>query len=240
MTAAYDVLAFAAHPDDLEAVMGGTTVKLVQRGLRVLYVDLTAGEPTRYAVPGVRRAESQQAAALLGVDRLQLDFQDRLLRDTPETRAAVARLIREHRPRLVFTTSGAGVHPDHAATTEIVVNAAFLARLPKWEAVRGGEALADTDPHEIERLYFGHCRMELPWDRFDFAVDVTDVYDRKLAALASYASVFSGVQAELLEKYGAEDRYVGSLLGVRFAEAFRARGPLLVPDPGVFLPVRFG
>ena len=236
VTARYDVLAIAAHPDDLEAVMGGTTVKLVRRGLRVLYVDLTAGEPTRHAPPGARRAEAVRAAEALGVDRLQLDFPDRLLRDTPETRAAVARLIRVHRPRLVFTTSGAGVHPDHAATTEIVVNAVFHARLPRWEAVPGGESLADTEPHEIERLYFGHCRMEPPWSGFDFAVDVTDVYDRKLDALASYASVFAGAQAELLDKYGAEDRHVGSLVGVRSAEAFRRGGRSSSPTPACSSP----
>ena len=82
--------------------------------------------------------------------------------------------------------------------------------------------------------------METAWERFDFAVDVSDQYDRKLAALAVYESVFSGDQAELLDRYGAEDRYVGSLVSVRFAEAFKARSPLLVDDPTIFRRVRFG
>jgi LmbE family N-acetylglucosaminyl deacetylase len=84
------------------------------------------------------------------------------------------------------------------------------------------------------------CHMETAWERFDFAVDVTDTYDRKLNALAVYESVFSGDQAELLERYSAEDRYVGSLLSVRYAEALKARSPLLVDDPTVFRRVRFG
>lgn len=88
--------------------------------------------------------------------------------------------------------------------------------------------------------FFGHCRMEQPWDRFDFAVDVTEVYEQKLAALATYESVFSGDQEVLLQRYASEDRYVGSLVGVRYAEPFRARRPLLFPDPTVFLPVRYG
>jgi LmbE family N-acetylglucosaminyl deacetylase len=167
-------------------------------------------------------------------------LQDRLIRDTVEARLAVARLIRAHRPRWVFTTSGCGVHPDHQAATDIVVGAVFYARLPKWDEVPGGEALAGTEPHEIERLFFGHCRMEAPWPRFDFAVDVSAVYDRKVAALAAYEAVFGGDQASLLDRYGAEDRYVGGLVGVRYAEAFQARSPLLVRDPGVFLPARFG
>lgn len=104
----------------------------------------------------------------------------------------------------------------------------------------GGERLSHTDAHEIDRFFFGHCRMESLWPRFDFAVDVTPTYDRKLAALAAYEAVFSGDQAELLDRYGAEDRYVGSLLGVRYAEPFKARSPLLVEDPTVFPPVPFG
>lgn len=78
------------------------------------------------------------------------------------------------------------------------------------------------------------------WERFDFAVDVTEVYDRKLAALRVYESVFSGSQAALLDEYNAEDRYVRSLVGVQYAEAFRSRSPLLVNDPEVFLKARFG
>jgi LmbE family N-acetylglucosaminyl deacetylase len=163
-----------------------------------------------------------------------------LIRDTVDARIAVARLIRFHKPRLVFTTAGSGVHPDHQAVTDIVVNGVFYARLPKWESIAEGEMLAGTEPHEIERLFFGHCRMELAWPSFDFAVDVTAAYERKLEALTAYESVFSGSQAELLDKYTAEDRYVGSLVGVRYAEAFKSRSPLLVADPEAFAPSRFG
>jgi len=82
--------------------------------------------------------------------------------------------------------------------------------------------------------------MEPPWPFFDFAVDVSGVYEKKLRALGTYESVFSGDQAQLLEKYAIEDRYIGSLVGVPFAEAFKARSPLLVADPEVFAPARFG
>ncbi len=82
--------------------------------------------------------------------------------------------------------------------------------------------------------------MEPAWPSFDFAVDVTAFYDRKVKALSAYESVFHGDQAQLLEKYAAEDRYTGSLVGVRYAEAFKARSPLLVRDPDVFSSARFG
>ena len=79
--------------------------------------------------------------------------------------------------------------------TDIVVNGVFYARLPKWDEIPDGERLKDSDPHEIDRLFFGHCRMEPAWDRFDFAVDITDVYDLKMASIRAYESVFSGDQA---------------------------------------------
>jgi bacillithiol biosynthesis deacetylase BshB1 len=233
-------MAFGAHPDDVEVTMGGTIVKLVRKGLSVLFVDLCEGEPSRHGIQGERHAQAVKAAEILGVERTALALQDRLIMDAVEPRLQVARLLREHRPRIVFTTAGEGVHPDHKAITDIVVHGVFYARLPKWEELSVGECLKDTDPHEIDRLFFGHCRMEPAWDRFDFAVDVSDVYDLKMAAIRAYESVFKGDQATLLDKYNAEDRYVGSLVGVKHAEAFRSRSPLLVVDPEVFLKVRFG
>jgi LmbE family N-acetylglucosaminyl deacetylase len=236
----YDVIAFGAHPDDLEVVMGGTAAKLARAGRSILFVDLCEGEPARHAPRGARHDQAVQAADILGVERTVLTLQDRLIQDTVEARIEVARLLRTCKPRTVFTTQGSGVHPDHRAVTDIVVHGVFYARLPKWEEVAGGERLRDFEPHEIERLFFGHCRMEPPWSGFDFAVDVTATYDQKMAAVRAYEAVFSGDQATLLDKYSAEDRYVGSLVGVQYAEAFRARSPLLVDSPDVFARSRFG
>jgi len=240
MATQYDVLAFGAHPDDLEVVMGGTALTLSRKGQSVLFVDLCDGEPARHGSPGARHEQAARAAVLLGVDRLTLPLQDRLMADTVEARVEVARLIRLHRPRLVFTTAGSGVHPDHRAVTDIVTNAVFYARLPKWNELDAGRRLSDTEPHEIDRLFFGHCRMEPPWERFDFAVDVTAAHAEKIAAVLAYESVFSGDQATLVDKYTAEDRYIGSLVGVQYAEQFRARSPLLVDGPDVFTRARFG
>lgn len=236
----FDVVAVGAHPDDVEIVMGGTIATLTARGLRVLIVDLCDGEPTRYAAHGARREQAARAAELLGASRKILDFHDRLLEDTPSTRLAVAAVIRRHRPRFVFTSDGSGVHPDHKAVTDIVTHAVFYARLPKWNEVPGGDALADSEPHEIERLFYGHCRMERAWRAFDFAVDVTHTYPRKVEAIDVYRSVFCGPQAARLERFRIEDQYVGSLVGVDYAEAFKARSPLLVADPTAFLKTPFG
>ena len=236
-----DVIAFGAHPDDIEVAMGGTMAKLADKGLTTLLVDLCDGEPTRHAPRGVRQAQAAEAARILGATRLTLAFADRLIQDTVEARLQVARLVRVYRPRYVFTSKGSGVHPDHKAVTDIVVNGVFYARLPKWDEVNGAAAaLEGTEPHEIDRLFFARCRMEPAWSSVDFAVDISDWYDRKRAAIAAYASVFHGDQARLVERYAAEDQYYGSLFAVRYAEPFQARSPLLISDPTLFEKVPFG
>src|SRR5205814_6823131 len=93
----YDVVAFGAHPDDLEVVLGGTAAMLVRNGMTVLFVDLCEGEPARHGMRGVRQRQAEQAAAVLGVRRTTLPLADRLIRDSPDARLAVARLIRLHR-----------------------------------------------------------------------------------------------------------------------------------------------
>lgn len=237
----FDVLAIGAHPDDIEVSMGGTVAKLSDKGLSTLVVDLCDGEPTRHAARGTRRVQAAEAARILGVTRLTLAFADRLIQDSVDARLQVARLLRLHRPRYVFTTKGSGVHPDHRAVTDIVVNGVFYARLPKWDEVSGAAvALEGTEPHEIDRLFFARCRMEPAWSTVDFIVDISDVYERKRAAIAAYTSVFHGDQARLVERYEAEDQYYGSQLAVRYAEPFQSRSPLLVSDPTVFAKAPFG
>lgn len=231
----YDALVIAAHPDDAEAQMGGTLAKLADRGQRILLVDLSNGEPTEFAERGIRAKQAAEAARILGVDRISLDLQDRLIADTPENHRAVARLIRQHRPRWVYGTGDACVHPDHVAAANIVRAAVFLARLGQWDQVPGGEKLADQEPWVVNRLFFPHCKMEPPWSSFAFAVDVSAEYERKRQALAAYSSIFSQ-KDRLLELYEAEDQYFGRLVGVQYAEIFQAHSPLVVSDPTVFAP----
>lgn len=232
----YDALVIAPHPDDAETQMGGTMAKLADRGQRLLIVDLTEGEPTEFASSGVRARQAADAARILGVDRVNLGLQDRFLADTRATRLEVARLIRQHRPRIVYSISDACVHPDHAAAVGLTRAAVFLARLGQWDRAPGGERLADQEPWAVDRLFFPHCKMEPPWAEFAFAVDVSAVYDRKRAALAAYQSIFQAEGDRLLSLYEAEDQYFGRLFGVAHAEIFRSASPLLVEDPTVFGP----
>jgi LmbE family N-acetylglucosaminyl deacetylase len=232
-----DFLVVAAHPDDAEVQMGGTTALLVRRGLRGIFLDLCDGEPSDFDSPGERRCQAEHAAAILGVERIVLDFQDRLIQDTPATRLAVAEVIRRRRPRLVFGTTAATVHPDHAAMEPITRAAVFYARLRHWARVPGGELLGATEPWVVDRLFFPHCKLEPAWGEFAFAVDVSGVYALKQRALAEYRSIFTVDEGDrLLQLYEAEDAHMGRLVGVAYAEIFRAHSPLAVADPTVFLP----
>ena len=238
---AYDFLVIAAHPDDAEVQMGGTIAKLVKMGHRALIVDLCDGEPADYAAPGIRHGQALAAARLLGADREVLAGQDRFIVDDIPTRLAIARLIRLHRPGMVFGTTGACIHPDHMAMDPLVTAAVFYARLKNWDRVPGGEALAGTEPWEIRRLFFPHCKMEPAWGDFAFAVDVSDMYAIKKKALAAYSSIFT-VEAgdQLLDLYEAEDAHMGRLFGLAYAEVFKSLSPLIVSDPTVFLPGMHG
>lgn len=236
----YDAVVISAHPDDAESQMGGTLAKLSDKGQKILLLDLSEGEPTEFAEAGIRARQADEAARILGVARRSLDLRDRFITDTLPTRLRLARLIREYRPRWVYTTGEACVHPDHAAVVGLARAAIFLARLGQWERVPGGEMLASQEPWIVERLFFPHCKMEPPWTDFAFAVDVSAVYERKRRALAAYQSIFREHDDHLLTLYEAEDRYYGRLLGVTYAEIFRSAAPLLVEDPTVFTPVSQG
>lgn len=234
----YDAIVITAHPDDAEVQMGGTIAKIADQELTVLIVDLCDGEPADYAEPGVRIQQAQRAADILGADRLILDGQDRFIEDTIPLRLELAQLIREHRPRWVFGTAEACVHPDHAAVEPLVTAAVFYARLRNWDRVSGGEILAKTEPWIVDRLFFPHCKMEPAWgESFDFAVDVSETYESKKQALAQYQSIFeTETSDQLLELYEAEDMHMGRLFGVDYAEIFKAHSPLLVDDLTTFKP----
>jgi N-acetylglucosamine malate deacetylase 1 len=236
----YDAMVIAPHPDDAETQMGGTLAKLSDQGQRILLVDLTVGEPTEFAEMGERAGQAAEAARILGVERICLGLQDRLLTDTTQLRIEVACLIRQHRPRWVYGIGDACVHPDHATAVGLTRAAVFLARLGQWEHVPGAERLADQELWAVDRLFFPHCKMEPPWTEFAFAVDVSAVYDRKRAALAAYRSIFRAENDRLLTLYEAEDQYFGRMLGVSYAEIFRSAAPLLVEDPTVFRPAIHG
>src|SRR5580698_3859348 len=133
-----DVLAIAAHRDDVEQTCGGTLLRMVARGLRTAILDLTKGEAGTRGTAADRAREADEAARILGVGwRQALDFTDGAIENTLENRIAIARVIRQLRPRVVILPYWQARHPDHAIVGTLGYDACFLAGLSKIDA--GGQ-----------------------------------------------------------------------------------------------------
>ena len=134
MATALDILAIAAHRDDVEQTCGGTLLKMAQRGYRTGILDLTQGEMGTRGTAQERAREAAEAAKILHVSwRQALDTPDGRLENTWENRFKVARVIREQRPRVVILPYWEGRHPDHCTTSKLGYEACFLAGLAKLE-----------------------------------------------------------------------------------------------------------
>lgn len=222
-----DLLAFGPHPDDLEIGMGATIAHHVARGLRVGLCDLTRGEMGSNGTPEERMREADAARAVLGADwRVNLGLPDRHLADVREQVLPVVELIRAARPSVIALPHWGDRHPDHTAACTLVTAAAFSSGLRRYEA--NGEAWrADWLVH-----YFINTPAEP-----SFVIDVSDFYEIKQRALACHASQFaprgeaatatrltSPLFAQLVE---SRDAQFGALAGVRWAEGFVVREPIV-------------
>jgi bacillithiol biosynthesis deacetylase BshB1 len=198
-----DVLAVGAHPDDIEIACGGTLAKLAQQGHRVGIIDLTDGEPTPGSPgPEVRLDEARRAAEVLGVaHRRTLDLPNRRLFDTFEARVALAKEFRRHRPRLVIGLGGktSTASPDHYQASLIIEAAVFYSKLTKWD-----EHFDGLPPYVVPRRL--ECFLAFhtlsPADRgATMVVDIGDTLEKKLSAIACYASQFPPTKAGYLDHF---------------------------------------
>lgn len=181
-----DAVCVGAHPDDVEIGMGGTVAGMVRRGLAVAIVDLTDGEPTPHGTRERRLAEAGCAAGALGARRVTLDLPNRYLLDSVESRTALAQVIRELRPRLLFAPFPVDAHPDHVAASAITDAARFYAKFTKT-GMRG-------EPHYPARIYrymSVHLRMAA---KPSFIADIGEDLARKVEALECYRSQFEDNQ----------------------------------------------
>ena len=228
---AVDVLAIAAHADDVELTCAGTLVKLAAAGRRFGIVDLTRGEMGTRGDAATREREARRAAEILGASfREFLDFGDGGLRKTRENELALVDVIRRERPRLVLTSYPEDRHPDHRRAGELVTDAAFYAGLRKIET-----------PHPAHRpqqtIYFSTAYVHAP----TFVVDVTAAMPTRLAAMRAFTSQFHDPQSRepqtvlsqesFLASIEARARYFGFMIGVEYAEGFVAKRPPRIDDP---------
>ncbi|HTY06266.1 MAG TPA: bacillithiol biosynthesis deacetylase BshB1 [Gemmatimonadales bacterium] len=230
MTDTVDLLAIAAHRDDVELTCGGTVAKAA-RTARVGIVDLTQGESGTRGDAGTRAAEAARAADVLGASvRLNAGLPDAHLQNDEASRKVVVELIRRTRPRVVILPFPVGRHPDHRIASELARDACYLAGLAKYPA--GGE------PHRPFKILYALAYREDPV-KPSFVVDISDVFDQKMRAVRCYASQFDGAQAageifptgqDLYDLIRIQSAHYGSLIRRPYGEPFFTHETVQVDD----------
>lgn len=228
-----DALAVFSHPDDAELSVSGTLLKLKSLGYRTGVLDMTRGEMGTRGTPEVRAEEARRAARVLKLDvRLNLEQPDGHVWLTEESRTALVRVIRTHKPKVILTAHWEDPHPDHAATCRIVREAARLASMRRYDEESGLEAV--RMPSLAHSVF---SRRIVP----SFIVDVSDFVEEKMRAIQAHASQFFRADSQepetrisekgFLQQIEWRMRYYGSLIGAAAGEAFYVREALNVEDP---------
>jgi bacillithiol biosynthesis deacetylase BshB1 len=227
-----DIVFVMPHPDDVEITCGGTVAKLVRLGYRVGVVHMTNGEPTPRGSPEVRAEELQEAARILGVHAVvTLPLTNRELMDGPAARYAVATVFRRYRPQIVVGMAGRtpGASPDHYQGQLILEAARFYSQLTKWD-----DRFEGTPPHRIDWLWYRPVALGAEQEHWPatFVVDVSDVYEQKVAAISAYRSQFDESRlARLLHRVRARDANDGARAGFEYGELYALPHPLPMRDP---------
>lgn len=226
-----DLLAIAAHRDDVELTCAGTLIGAVDRGQRVGILDLTAGEMGTRGSAETRAAEAAAAASVMGVAvRETLGLPDAGIENSRGTREALIEVLRRLRPRVVIAPAPIGRHPDHRLAAELIRDACFLGGLARY----GGGGAA----HRPVKLVHAIAYRE-DYEKPSFVVDISATFARKLEAMRCYASQFDGtIQAgevfpngeSLYDMVTHQAAHYGSLIRRQYGEPFWMRETLRVDD----------
>ena len=224
-----DVLAIAAHPDDVEQTCGGTLIRMAEKGYRTGVLDLTAGDMGTRGTPEERLREAEAAGKeMLLAWRGNLHFPDARLENTIAARMTLAVKIRELAPRVVILPYWEARHPDHYRAAEMGYEACFLAGLKKLDPY--------TEPHRPFKVIYASVYANVAPS---FVVDITAQFERRMTALLCYRSQYGAVEEgselfpqepELRERLGAVARFYGNLIGVRYGEPFVVKEAMRVDD----------
>jgi bacillithiol biosynthesis deacetylase BshB1 len=226
-----DVLAIAAHRDDVELTCAGTLLRAVDHGHRTGILDLTAGETGTRGSADLRRREAERAAEILGVsERRNAGLPDAHLHNSEEARRVLVEEIRHFAPRVVILPFPVGRHPDHRIASELARDACFLAGLARYPA--GGT------PHRPFKILYALSYREDPL-KPTFVVDISAQFERKMAAIRCYASQFDGAKAageifptgqDLYSLVETQNAHYGSLIRTRYGEPFYTHETIAVDD----------
>ncbi len=233
-----DVLAIAAHPDDVELTCGGTLIKMAQIGYRIGILDLTNGEMGTRGSADIRQQEAAAAARVMGASfRESLGLPDARIEATMENKLAVASKIRQLRPRVVVLPYWEGRHPDHYTCSRVGYEACFLAGLKKLPL--------EGTPFRPFKILYSTMYADV---RPTFVVDITEQFERRRQAILCYKSQFAPEKKSddgevflpldtLQERVSAAVRQYGLMIGTQYAEPFLVREMMQVEDI-VKMPVR--
>jgi bacillithiol biosynthesis deacetylase BshB1 len=227
-----DILAIAAHRDDVEQTCGGTLLVQKALGWRTGILDLTRGEAGTRGTAEERAAEAEAAAKILGVShREALDLSDGNVQNTQENRLKIAAVLRRLRPRVVILPYWQGRHPDHYTASTLGYEACFAAGLSRLDLPAEHGA-----PHRPYKILYAALYADV---RPTFVVDITPHIETRLQSLLAYRSQYgtqptgAGLfvpEEDIRERTFATARHYGLLAGVRYAEPFVQREVACVND----------
>lgn len=220
-----DILAFGAHPDDVELGCGGTIAKLISEGKTCVIVDLTKGELGTRGTDQTRKEEATEASKILGVAaRENLGLKDGFLVNSEEYQMEIVKMIRKYRPEIILANAIDDRHPDHAKAAKLVSDACFLAGLRKIETVLNDQVQEVWRPKQVfHYIQWKHIQPE-------FVIDISEHLDKKLEACMAFKTQFYDPTSKEPETpitskdfyesltYRAQD--LGRLSGVTYAEGF--------------------
>ena len=225
------LLAIAAHRDDVELTCAGLLLKAKDQGYRTAILDLTAGETGTRGNADLRAEEAERAAQILGVvERRNAGLPDARLANDDASRKPVIEAIRRFAPRVVILPFPIGRHPDHRIASELGRDACYLAGLGRYPA--------DGAPHRPFKILYALSYREDPI-KPSFLVDISEQFERKLAAIRCYASQFDAATSageifptgqDLYARVETQNGYYGSLIRTRYAEPYFTHETVLVDD----------
>jgi bacillithiol biosynthesis deacetylase BshB1 len=229
-----DILAIAAHPDDVEQTCGGALLKMAEQGYRTGIIDLTAGEMGSRGTPEIRLAEAHDAGMVLKLQhRSNMHFPDTRLLNTLEYRDRLALELRKLKPRTVILPYWEARHPDHYHAGAIAFDACFMAGLRKLDP--------ETEPARPFKVVYASLYANV---HPTFVVDITPQFERRMDSLFCYRSQYGEqgdqlfpAKAEITDRLAAVARFYGNLIGVKYGEPFVAKETMRVDDL-VTMPVR--
>jgi bacillithiol biosynthesis deacetylase BshB1 len=237
-----DILALAAHRDDVEQTCAGTLLKMAERGYRTGILDLTQGEMGTRGTAEDRAREAADAARILKVSwRHALDIPDGRVENTWENRLTVVRVLREQRPRVLILPYWQGRHPDHYTASVLGYEASFLAGLGKLAVSPQLSTVTNPTsdsaaPHRPFKIIYASLYYDV---RPTFVVDITDQFEARFESLMAYKSQFTDQRAgsgifpehkEIRARVESMARHYGMLVGVTYGEPFVQKEVGLVDD----------